>query len=131
MMSALYLQESREERPARRNTALIVESLVLLVFLIASLAIITRLLVVSLDNAEKSKSLEHAVILATNAAERFTAQPASASDVERDGELTVRCEVTPERLGAGTLYSATITVADEDGEIYRISTSSYVSEVGA
>lgn len=83
-----------------------------------------------------SAQLSQAVIMASNVAERFEADPSSVSsgdvstadlgisDVEG---FTVHCEITPETTDAGTLYRANIVVTKDAEEVYTIETAKYVS----
>lgn len=125
--------EAQITRPTHKRAhgsmAFIVESLILLVFLVSSLAIVSQLLLASADKAVTSLHLENAVTLATNTAERFSADPSSSQlDATQDG-LVATCEVTPQATDMGTLYTALITVSDDNGEVYSITTSRYVSGV--
>lgn len=117
-------------RTRRGNRAFIVEALVLFVFLVATLAIVSQLFFASASQAQRSLELERAVTIAANAAERFSANPASPDlDTGSDG-LSVRCAITPQFLTGGTLYKATIIVSNEVEDIYTLDTARYVSEVG-
>lgn len=129
-------------RPAWSGAAFIVEAILLLAFLIGSLAVFTQMFALSMQKSAESQTLSQAVALASSTAERFAADPADAQGTElRDG-LRVECQVTPEMTDTGTLYRAEIAVYDEtDGAasaggvagaanepIYSISTARYESE---
>jgi hypothetical protein len=71
------------------------------------------------------------VQLATNCAERFSADPTSVPAEYEEGGLVVTCVVEPTPNGdAGTLYEASITVCDAtsatEEEVYALHTSRYV-----
>ena len=113
-------------KPRRSSLAFIVESLVLLVFLIASLAVIMQVLAASANKATESRQLEQAVILASNAAERFSADPTGIEETTMVDGLALTCKVSETALAQGTRYEASITVFSENGEIYRLNTARYV-----
>lgn len=116
-------------RTHRGNRAFIVEALVLFVFLVATLAIVSQLFFASASQAQKSLELERAVTIAANAAERFSANPASPDlDTSQDG-LALRCEISPQFMPAGILYEATIIVSNDVEDIYTLETARYVSGV--
>ena len=73
-----------------------------------------------------------AVAEATNVAERFAADPATAGGVTQADNLTVDCQVTDEQTARGTLYHATITVYGDDAQdpVYVLTTARYEQEVG-
>ena len=131
------------------SVAFVVESLLLLAALIAAMAVFTQLFAGSLSQANESKREVNAVMVAQNTAERFCADPASAtagassrgavsgdekastSTVTQDGEdFTVTCEVSSSERKAGTMYQAHIIVSDDAGIAYELDTTRYVSEVG-
>ena len=118
----------RAARKTQRESSLafIVEALVLLLFLIGSLAIITQLFSLSANKATQSKHLEQGVIVASNVAERFSANPKGVEEMTNERGLAVSCSVTEENLAYGTRYDALITVFDDNGEVYRLTTSRYV-----
>lgn len=140
---------SGDSQPRWSGAAILVESMLLLVFLIASLAIFTQMFSASLERAEESRELTAAVAAASGAAERFAAHPSQASGETVVGDLRVVCDVQAEPHQVGTLYRADISVfrmdANGDGAdasadgggagvgdeaIYSISTSKFESEVG-
>ena len=72
------------DRQARKASwhgkAFLVEALVLLVFLVASLSILVALFVQARTEADEGERLSQAVQLAQNAAEEFAADPAGSRD---------------------------------------------------
>ena len=124
---------SSQERPAWSGMAVVVESMLLLLFLIGSLAILLQLFATGTSRASEGERLAQAVAAATSAAERFAADPADSGGTTEQDELQVVCDVTEEDAGAGTLYHATITVFSEEQEppVYVLETARYVrGEVG-
>jgi len=102
------------------------ESLLLLLFITWGLAIFMRLFTMSIAMGKSQESLQTAVTMARNAAEEFSAAPASAqADTTQDG-LTCSVDVTPESQAGGTLYRATISVTDGTEQVYTLETASYV-----
>ena len=140
-------------RASWHGTALLVEALVLLAFLVASLALFMQAFTQARGMGAEGSELAQAVAMASNLAEEFAANPATEPEpLERDG-LTASCAVATVAAGgadgqtgsgaddapsggssgdssgaAGTLYRATILVTDGDGdEVYRLVTERYAS----
>lgn len=68
-----------EDNQSHRGTAFIIESLLLLIFVTASVAIVVQLLGGGYAQGVKADKLSTAVSIASNEAERFTADPAMKS----------------------------------------------------
>lgn len=130
------------EHVARRNAArtrtswssiaFIVESILLLVFLAASLAVLTKVFSASLNASIESRTLDAATIAAGSIAEHFSADPANIEERTELGDLLIECDVTPEQRTGGTLYHATINVYDKTGAhgpdpVYTLETARYMS----
>ena len=138
------VEHIEEASKTKINTAFLVEALVLMAVLIASMAVFTLLFTHSAVAAHQAKNLTRATLLAQNAAEEFSSDPAAvaagktvgqgvaAGDVpavdDSDG-LTVSCNVDSDVQGRGTLYTARITVSDDSGEVYALDVSRYESGV--
>ena len=121
-------------RSSWASIAFMVESILLLVFLVASLAVLTQVFSVSLNRSVQSRTLDAAVIAASSVAEHFAADPENVDEELQLGDLRVTCVVSDERRSGGTMYHANIDVFDATevgtGEpVYSLSTSSYRSEV--
>lgn len=125
-------------RPSFSKTAFMVESMVLLIVLIACMAVFIQLFTRSLSAADSSSELTQAIIVAQNAAEEFSADPVAVTQGKPVGEgvaangsdgLTVTCKVCDTATDAGTLYTARITVSNDGGKIYSLTSTRYVSEV--
>ena len=108
------------------NTAFLIEALVLMAVLIASMAVFTQLFTHSAVAAHQAEDLTRATLLAQNAAEEFSSDPAA---VDGSDGLTVSCDVDSDAQGRGTLYTAHITVSDDSGEVYALDASRYESGV--
>lgn len=120
-------------RPMWPGVAFIVEALLMLLFLTACLAVFMRVLGDSQVTGTQSLQLETAIVLAQDAAEDFSADPAANQGVsmqEQDGYVVTTVN-TPQEMEAGTLYRAVIVVNLNDQEIYRMGTASYVSANGS
>lgn len=117
--------------PSWAGAAFIIEAMLLLVFLIASVAVFTQLFAASIDQSTRSANLTKAVMAAESTAERFAVDPLSVSGSQTVDNLTVVCETKGEDTAGGVLYRATITVFAEGVEepVYTLSTASYESEV--
>lgn len=132
----MSLQLNRRRRaaatkPTWSGVAFIIESMLLVVFLIASLSVFTQLFSSAVNNAEHSRSITAAVALASNSAERFAADPEEEAGETVSGNMRVVCDVTSEDRPAGTLYHATISVYNGPvaEPVYTIQTARYVSGV--
>lgn len=117
-------------RASWASVAFIVEAILLLVFLVASLAVLTQLFLTSLNKSVESRSLDAATIAATSIAEHFAADPAGVEEGTKFGDLYVKCEVSDTPRRNGTLYEAHISVFDLNSGslIYELDTSRYESE---
>ena len=127
------------EAPRWSGAAVLVESMLLLVFLIASLAVFTQMFATSVGRADESAKLTAAVAAASETAEQFAANPMRVAGERTVDDLLVVCDVQGEQRQSGTLYHADIAVyapsgqaaASADGEpVYKVSTSHFESEVG-
>ena len=94
------------------GAAFLVEAMLLLVFIMASLALFTQLFAAATERAGESKALTDAVALASTTAERFAADPLAVPAEQTSGDLRVVCSVSPEARSGGTLYHAVISVYD-------------------
>lgn len=125
------------------GAAMLVEAMLLLAFLIATLAVLTQMFAAAVEKANESAQLTTAVAAASETAERFAANPAGVPDQQVVDNMLVVCKVTDEPHTAGVLYHADISVyaatpgADASAEaapqgepVYAVSTSHYESEVG-
>lgn len=120
----------KQRSGGHRGIAFLIEALVVLAFLMLSLAVFVKLFSGAQLEARSSNRVSEAVQLATNRAEEFSADPTHASGEKEEDGLRVICEVKPTKHTAGTLYEATITVHDErygQQGIYTLATSRYVS----
>ena len=107
-----------------------VEAMLLLVFLIGSLALFTSLFASSVKRGDESRELTVAVAVASDTAERFAADPSSvpASTVKND--MVVTCDVTDDKRPGGTYHKALITVYGADAQpVYSVTTAVYESGV--
>lgn len=115
----------------RHGRAFLIEALAVLAFLMASLAVFAQLFAGAEIEALKANRLSRATTMASNYAEEFSADPMAAPTSVTEDELTLTCEIKPVQRDAGTLYEATITVADEGGnDLYVLETSRYVTDAG-
>lgn len=114
----------------RRGFAFLIEALIVLAFLMACLAVFVRLFSAAQLEGLAATRLSEAVVVATNRAEEFSANPTNTSGTKTENDLRVDCKVKKEPSDAGTLFKATITVHDErngDVELFSLETSRYVS----
>ncbi len=112
------------------GTAFVVEALLLLAFLVASLAILLTLFSDAHLRAEDTVRLEAAVAVASDEAEAFGANPFA---VPAEQEVTYQDQlctllVTPDATvyAGGVMYGATISVISDGEALYTVRTSRYV-----
>lgn len=128
MSFQLPKSDFQQEKPVSwPGMAMMVEAMMLLVFLAASILIITALFLGSASRGKEGRALARAVAEATTVAERFAADPAHAPTTTQIEDLELTCEVSPETTASGTLYHATITVRTEgvDEPVYVLETACY------
>lgn len=127
-----------DSRRIRSTTAFVVETLILLIVLAASIGIFTQLFSRAAAASDQSARLCQAVNVAEDAAEEFSADPAGVAAGNKVGDgvvvkgrngYKVSCKTTQDKRSAGTLWHAHITVSDSQGKVYSLNTSRYVSEV--
>lgn len=112
----------RDRQPLWHGAAFLVEALVLLAFLAASLAVLFSLFASARAEADRAARLSEAVAIAQNAAEgiaaadTFSADAVPATQVVTGAQTgttyELAIELEPQATGAGTLWHATITVCD-------------------
>lgn len=125
------IHRSTQRQATWPGMAVLVEAMVLMTVLLASLAVIMQLFSAATIRAQQGQRLAEAVAMATDTAESFANDPATANGATiRDG-LLVQCQVSTKKSKVGTLYSATITVLDTRTvePIYELVTSHYDVEV--
>lgn len=133
--SSLDRRELAHTRTPWASMAFIVESILLLLFLVASLAVLTRIFSASLNHSVESRTLDAATIAASSIAEHFAADPNSVEERTVLGDLVIMCTVNDEQRPGGVMRYADISVYDlseqsKGAAIYTISTSHYESEDG-
>lgn len=114
------------------NTAFLVESLVLLFFLIACLAVFTQMFAHSWRTSSDASKLSAACVVAQNAAEEFEANPQAVqndtidvSDVSGTS-FHINRSVESEATATGTMYAVHIAVSDDTGEVYSLEAQRYM-----
>ena len=147
-LSRLRRGNDHDRRPWH-GAAFIVEALVLLVFLIASLAVIMQVIAGAHERSIEADRLSNAIILASNDAEAFAADPTSGNTggeyvlvdgqlVQPEGPIDVLDKsvydltriVEAQSQPGGTLYTAHIYVSCGGEATYQIDTARYVSNEG-
>ena len=124
-------REIREQGSPWTGTAFLVEALLLLLLLLATLAVFVSLLSRAITQSDEQAALDRAMVVATNTAESFSASPATyVCEPIQDG-MDVTCSVTATYLEAGALYEALITVSEGGEAVYELSCARYVSGGGA
>ena len=114
------------------NTAFLVESLVLLFFLIACLAVFTQMFAHSWQASSDASKLSAACVVAQNAAEEFEANPQAVQndtiDVSDASGTSFRVSrtVESETTATGTMYTVHIAVSDDTGEVYSLEAQRYM-----
>ena len=144
---ALRRAHTQHITPGWHGKAFLVESLVLLAILVASLAVLMGLFVNARVESTQGERLTQAVQLAQNAAEEFAADPLAAHgqtfefdgleatvQVESEAPLSTSAASAASTASAGVLLHATVVVRDAGGsgayaageEVYRLETATYV-----
>lgn len=128
-------ESERRERTSWHGKAFLIEAMLLLAILVASLGVLMTLFVNARVESAQGERLTQAVQLAKNAAEQFAADPLGASDlVLRSDGLTATVQVTEEAHERGVLARALVTVTDEDpvraadegAPSYELATARYI-----
>ena len=124
---------SRNKRRSNwSSTAFLVESLVLLFFLIACLAVFTQMFAHSWQASSDASRLSAACVIAQNTAEEFEANPQTVQNGTFDvndangASFCVSCTVESEAAAAGIMYTAHISVSDDTGEVYSLEAQRYM-----
>lgn len=115
------------ERRSWHGAAFIVEALVLMVFLIASVTVTVQVMSASHEHGAQAAELSAAIVLASNDAEAFAADPLSGDVATTEDGYTLTRTVDRETTEAGTLYRAHIVVSYGDEPVYELDTARYVS----
>lgn len=115
--STLHRRRASHVKSSWHGKAFLVEALVLLAFLVMSLAVLITLFVNARLESAGGARLAQAVHLAQNAAEEFAANPtdAEALAIVQDG-LAVSARLSYEPHESGTLVRAVITVTEQSEE---------------
>ncbi len=124
------LRSSDRQVQPKRST-FVIEALLLFMCLMIVIAVSVSVIAFSSAEGARSSHKETGVIMATNIAELFSADPKSVEEVYEQGDYTARCAIDLSMDEAGSLYDATITVSWKDEEIYSLKTSKYVSHSDA
>lgn len=132
MSSNVPVKKPQITRMSWTSVAFIVESILLLVFLVASLAVLTQAFTTALSRSVESRTLDAATIAASSIAEHFAADPTDIAEETRLGDLMITCKVDEEQRRNGVMYLAHIEVYDVSGSggvesVYSLDTSRYVS----
>ncbi len=111
--------------------AFLAEALLILLFVVCSVAIISQMFAASSERARQSYNLSNAIELATSAAEEFSCSPESVNEEFSAKGLLVSRSVESVTLEAGVMYKAHISVSDPNtgSQVYSLDTSRYVSGV--
>lgn len=113
------------EEPKR--STFIVEALLLLTCLMIVIAVSISVIAFAAARGAESSHEENAIIMATNIAEQFAADPNSLQERYVDGDYVATCALSISMDTAGSLYDTTIDIDWKGTRIYALSTSKYVS----
>lgn len=109
-MKPLFRSTEQNQTHSRSGIAFIIEMLVLLVLVAGCLTVLIEMFAVAHQQGENNSNTVQAVHLASNTAERFSADPTSIPEKEIIDDLVVYTDVESEPRSTGTLYTATIEV---------------------
>lgn len=147
MATEIALPKQKNETRDRRTwhgMAFIMEALILLVFLMISIAVLMQVFAAARTHGQDADALSHSVILASNEAERFSANPTTEgityymlsdgvlakTDNEKESvyQVTTTTEANPR--GTGMLYLAHISIEHAGVIVYEVDTARYVEGLG-
>lgn len=137
-----YLSEPVHIRRTWHGRAFILEILVIMLFIIVSIAVLAQIFALAKQENDDATSLSYAVIIAANEAEFFASNPTDNS--VRNYQITNEALETTEspaadsfsvlkntnsvRTPAGTLYETNLEVVRHNQIIYSIASARYVSD---
>lgn len=127
LSSELGSSRQISHRVSHRGMAFLIEALVVLAILMVTLAVFVRLFTAAQLEALRANDLSEAVILASNRAEEFSADPTHVETSTKEGDFVIRCDVKPTSHTGGTLYEASIEVLKDGESVYTLQTSRYMS----
>ncbi|MEG1405491.1 MAG: hypothetical protein RSC34_02635 [Alistipes sp.] len=125
--------------------AFLLEALMLLLFVTISLAILMQLFGASHIRSTEADELSYALVLATNDAESFAADPVApaqptffeplnrrlvAVETPTDDTYEITRNVRTEAREGGALYRAEIQVIRHETVLYHLDTAHYISREG-
>lgn len=125
--SEMTSQGATQRSKGHRGSAFLIEALVVLAFLMMALAVFVQLFSKAQIQGLGANKLSEAILVATNYAEEFSANPKGVETQVVKDDLTATCSVEESKQKGGTLYEATIEVSDGTTTIYTLTTSRYVS----
>jgi hypothetical protein len=125
------VSRSAQNGPSWSGLVVVVESMVLLMFLVASMAVLLQLFALGSSRARDGDLLARAVAESANAAELFAADPTSLDGAYDMGDLRLECITSRSGTETGTLYHVTIRAFDKQaradaGPIYTLVSKRYV-----
>lgn len=137
-MKPLFRTTEQQQTHSRSGIAFIIEMLVLLVLVAGCLSVLVKAFAYAHQQGEENSNTVKAVHLASNAAERFSADPTSVPEVEIVDDLAVYTTISSSPQSTGTLYQATIEVYDVDDRdaragsrpFYGLETARYIKAGG-
>lgn len=125
--TARLRRPSERDRRPWHGAAFIVEALVLLTFLVASVAVTVQVMGASHERGTAAGELSAAVVMASNDAEAFAADPTTGDLAASEDGYELTRTVEQEATDAGTLYRAHIAVARDGAIVYELDTARYVA----
>lgn len=118
-MKPLFRATEQRQIHGRSGIAFIIEMLVLLVLVAGCLSVLIEVFAYAHQQGEENDDMVQAIHLASNTAERFSADPTSVPEIEVFDDLAVYTSVSSKPQSTGTLYEATIKVYDVKDHEYR------------
>lgn len=110
-----------------KRSSFVVEALLLLICLMIVITVSISIFAFAAAKGAGSAREENAIIMATNIAEQFAADPNSLQERYVDGDYVATCALSISMDAAGSLYDTTIDIDWKGDRIYSLSTSKYVS----
>lgn len=119
-------------RAVRTHSTYIIEAMVMLACVVTIAALAMAVFSYAARTTAHADRQQQAIVLATNAAERFAADPEAAyadgaALQQGVGDYQAECVTSASPTAAGCMYTAEITVSYGEEQLWVLETSRYVS----
>lgn len=128
---------ARSNGTAPKRSTYLMEALLLFTCLMVVIALSMSIFAYSSDKGLQVSNENDAMVLASNIAERFSADPMSIDTEYENGDLLAKCEISLSIDNLGTMYGLKVEVFNNTDRaidavpIYELKNSKYVSHIEA